>query len=51
MMTTMQATCPAWLNVEDLQLNDVDGHFESHGLGLSNGAPMRTGMKVCTLYV
>ena len=38
-MTTMQATYLAWLNIEDLQLNDVDGHFESHGLGLSNGAP------------
>ena len=38
-MTTMQATYLAWLNIEDLQLNDVDGHFESQGLGLSNGAP------------
>ena len=38
-MTTMQATYLAWLNIEDLQLNDVDGHFESHGLGMSNGAP------------
>ena len=38
-MSTMEATYLAWLNIEDLQLNDVDGHFESHGLGLSNGAP------------
>ena len=38
-MSTMEATYLAWLNIEDLQLNDLDGHFESHGLGLSNGAP------------
>lgn len=38
-MTNMEATYLAWLNVEDLQLMDVDGHFESHGLGLSNGGP------------
>ena len=38
-MSTMEATYLAWLNIEDLQLNHVDGHFESHGLGLSNGAP------------
>ena len=29
----MEATYLAWIHIEDLQLNDVDGHFESHGLG------------------
>ena len=38
-MSKMEATYLAWIHIEDLQLNDVDGHFESHGLGLSNGAP------------
>ena len=38
-MTRMEATYLAWIHIEDLQLNDVDGHFESHGLGLNNGAP------------
>ena len=38
-MTRMEATYLAWIRIDDLQLNDVDGHFESHGLGLSNGAP------------
>ena len=38
-MTAVEATYLAWIYIEDLQLNDVDGHFESHGLGLSNGAP------------
>ncbi len=38
-MSKMEATYLAWIDIADLQLNDVDGHFESHGLGLSNGAP------------
>ena len=38
-MTAVEATYLAWIYVGDLQLNDVDDHFESHGLGLSNGAP------------
>jgi cystathionine beta-lyase len=38
-MAKMDATYLAWLNVEDLGLSDLDAHFESHGLGLSNGAP------------
>jgi cystathionine beta-lyase len=38
-MSKLEATYLAWLNVEDLKLNDLDAHFESHGLGLSNGAP------------
>ena len=37
-MSHLEATYLAWLDIRDLQLNDVPGHFESHGLGLSNGA-------------
>ncbi len=38
-MSKMEATYLAWINIEDLKLNDVDKHFESYGLGLSNGEP------------
>lgn len=33
-----EATYLAWMNVESLGLKDPVGHFESHGLGLSDGA-------------
>lgn len=35
----MDATYLAWIDIQDLHLADVDAHFESFGLGLSNGAP------------
>jgi cystathionine beta-lyase len=35
----MDATYLAWIDIQDLQLANVDAHFESHRLGLSNGAP------------
>ncbi len=35
----IEATYLAWLNVEDLGLKDPTGHFEQHGLGLSDGRP------------
>jgi len=34
----MEATYLAWLNVEALGLADPIGHFEKHGVGLSDGA-------------
>ncbi len=34
----IEATYLAWLNVADLGLADPIGHFESHGVGLSDGA-------------
>ena len=37
-MTTVEATYLAWINIADLGLNDVQAHFESHGLGISDGA-------------
>lgn len=33
----LEATYLAWLNVADLQLADPVAHFESHGIGLSDG--------------
>lgn len=33
----IEATYLAWLNVRDLGLADPIGHFESHGVGLSDG--------------
>ena len=35
----MQATYLAWLDVSSLGLNDPLGHFEKHGVGLSDGRP------------
>lgn len=37
-MTKVEATYLAWINIADLGLNDVEAHFESHGLGISDGA-------------
>lgn len=37
-MTTVEATYLAWVNIADLGLNDVEAHFEAHGLGISDGA-------------
>ncbi len=34
----IEATYLAWLNVADLGLSDPIAHFESHGVGLSDGA-------------
>ena len=34
----IEATYLAWLNVEALGLSDPIGHFEQHGVGLSDGA-------------
>jgi cysteine-S-conjugate beta-lyase len=34
----IEATYLAWLNVEALRLTDPIGHFEKHGVGLSDGA-------------
>jgi cystathionine beta-lyase len=34
----IEATYLAWLNVSDLKLEDPAAHFESHGVGLSDGA-------------
>lgn len=34
----IQATYLAWINVESLNLTDPTGHFEQHGVGLSDGA-------------
>lgn len=34
----IEATYLAWLNVEALKLKDPIGHFEQHGVGLSDGA-------------
>ena len=36
-MSLLEATYLAWIDVRDLGLNDIDAHFESHGLGISNG--------------
>lgn len=36
-MSTLEATYLAWIDVRDLGLNDIDAHFENHGLGVSNG--------------
>ena len=36
-MSTLEATYLAWIDVRDLGLNDIDAHFENHGLGISNG--------------
>jgi cystathionine beta-lyase len=33
----LEATYLAWLNVESLHLTDPIGHFEQHGIGLSDG--------------
>jgi cysteine-S-conjugate beta-lyase len=33
----LEATYLAWLNVESLNLTDPIGHFEQHGIGLSDG--------------
>ncbi len=38
MEAPLEATYLAWLNVEALGLADPIGHFESHGVGLSDGA-------------
>ena len=38
-MTKVEATYLAWINIADLGLNDVEAHFESNGLGISDGAP------------
>lgn len=35
----MQATYLAWLDVSGLGLDDPPGHFEKHGVGLSDGRP------------
>jgi cystathionine beta-lyase len=37
-MTEVEATYLAWINIADLGLNNVEAHFESHGLGISDGA-------------
>lgn len=37
--THVEATYLAWLNIEALQLTNAAQHFESHGLGFSDGAP------------
>lgn len=37
-MTPVQATYLAWLDVRDLELDNAARHFETHGLGLSDGA-------------
>ena len=36
-MSLLEATYLAWIDVRDLGLNDIDAHFENHGLGISNG--------------
>jgi cystathionine beta-lyase len=36
-MRPMEATYLAWMDVSDLNLNDPIAHFESHGVGLSEG--------------
>lgn len=36
-MSTLDATYLAWIDVRDLRLNDLEAHFESHGLGISDG--------------
>jgi cystathionine beta-lyase len=36
-MSPMEATYLAWMDVSDLNLSDPIGHFESHGVGLSEG--------------
>lgn len=35
----MEATYLAWLDVRQLGLIDPAGHFENHGIGLSDGVP------------
>ncbi len=37
-MTHVEATYLAWIDVRALELANVMGHFESHGLGFSDGA-------------
>jgi cystathionine beta-lyase len=37
-MTRMEATYLAWLDVRELELKEPGKHFETHGVGLSNGA-------------
>lgn len=37
-MTHVEATYLGWLDVRDLELESAARHFESHGLGLSDGA-------------
>lgn len=37
-MTPVEATCLAWIDVRDLALEAPGSYFESHGLGLSDGA-------------
>jgi cystathionine beta-lyase len=36
-MTHVEATYLAWINIADLGLNNIEAHFESHGLGISDG--------------
>jgi cystathionine beta-lyase len=35
----MQSTYLAWFDVSQLELKDPVGHFEKHGVGLSDGTP------------
>jgi cystathionine beta-lyase len=35
----IEATYLAWLNIENLKLENPIAYFESHGIGLSDGAP------------
>ncbi|NBB77964.1 MAG: hypothetical protein GVY36_00710 [Verrucomicrobia bacterium] len=35
----MEATYLAWFDVSPLGLKDPVGHFEQHGVGLSDGSP------------
>jgi cystathionine beta-lyase len=35
----MQSTYLAWFDVSRLELKDPVGHFEKHGVGLSDGTP------------
>jgi len=37
-MTHVEGTYLGWIDVRELQLTDPIGHFESHGIGLSDGA-------------
>jgi cystathionine beta-lyase len=41
-MTHVEATYLAWIDVRALQLEDPARHFETHGLGLSDGADFGT---------
>jgi len=41
-MTHVEATYLAWIDVRRLGLADPHGHFEAHGLGLSDGADFGT---------